>query len=72
MSELVEVEHATGDLFAWNARPRPNADLSRAIDKVHQRYGRKALTIGYEPATLTDLGTKIAFTRVPEQSEFED
>ncbi len=72
LSELIEVEHATGDLFTWNTRPRPKADLSQAIDKVHQRFGRKALTIGYEPAILADLGTKIAFTRVPDQDEFEE
>ena len=34
--------------------------------------GRKALTVGIEPAELADLGTKIAFTRVPDASEFEE
>jgi DNA polymerase-4 len=70
LSELVEVEQATGDLFAWNAKARPNADLSAAMDRVHRRFGRHALTVGFEPAQLADLGTKIAFTRVPDASEF--
>ncbi len=70
--ELVDAEHTTRDLFAWKANAKPNADLSAAIDRIHQRYGRKALTVGFEPASLADLGTKIAFTRVPDASEFEE
>jgi hypothetical protein len=40
------------------------------MDRVHQRFGRKALTVGI--AELADLGAKIAFTSVPDASEFED
>ena len=41
-SELVEVKQATGDLFTWNAKARPNADLCAAMDRVHRRFGREA------------------------------
>ena len=54
------------------AKAEPNANLSAALDQVHQKFGRKALTVGFEPAELADLGTKIAFTRVPEQQEVEE
>lgn len=72
LSELLEAENTTRDLSNWKPRAKPNADLSAAMDRVHQRFGRKALAVGIEPAELADLGTKIAFTRVPEASEFED
>ena len=70
LSELLEAENTTRDLFGWKPAAKPNADLSAAMDRVHQRFGRKALTVGFEPAELADLGTKIAFTRVPDASEF--
>jgi hypothetical protein len=44
-------------------------NLSAAMDRVHQRFGRKALTVSFEPA---ELGTKIAFTRVPDVSECDE
>jgi DNA polymerase IV len=72
LSELLEVQHTTGDLFAWKGRAKSNADLSAALDDIHQRFGREALTIGFEPAELSDLGTKIAFTRVPDAQEFDE
>jgi DNA polymerase-4 len=71
LSELLETENTTRDLFSWKPDEKPNADLSAAIDRIHQRFGRKVLTVGYEPAPLADLGTKIAFTRVPDASEFD-
>jgi DNA polymerase IV len=72
LCELLEAENTTRDLFSRKPNANPNADLSAAMDRVHQRFGRKALTVGIEPAELADLGTKIAFTRVPDASEFEE
>lgn len=72
VARMRRTRYCAGALFAWKARKCPNADLSRAIDAVHQRFGRKVLTIGYEPADLADLGTKIAFTRVPDADEFAE
>jgi DNA polymerase IV len=72
LSEVLEAEQTTRDLFSWKPKAKPNANLSAAMDRIHQRFGRKALTIGVEPAELADLGTKIAFTRVPDASEFEE
>ena len=72
LSELLEAENTTRDLFSWKPDARPNAGLSAAMDRIHRRFGHNALTIGIEPAQLADLGTKIAFTRVPEASEFDE
>jgi len=70
--DLVEARQTTLDLFAAAPRARDTAKLSLAVDAIHKRFGRKALTIGWEPAPIADLGTKIAFTRVPDVSEFSE
>jgi hypothetical protein len=72
LSELLEAEQTTRDLFTWKPQARLDANLSAAMDRVQQRFGRKALTVGIEPRELPDLGAKIAFRRVPDASEFED
>lgn len=72
LSELIETENATADLLSWKPEAKPHAGLCAAMDRIHQRFGRKALTLGVEPAQLADLGTKIAFTRVPDANEFEE
>lgn len=46
--------------------------LSRVMDSITQRYGRNALTLGLtEHDGRSFTGTKIAFTRIPEASDFE-
>ena len=57
---------------ASGAAQKAKSDMSAAMHCVHQRFGRKALAVGIEPTELTDLGTKIAFTRVPDASELEE
>ena len=52
---------------------RPLA-LSRAIDRLNARYGQPVVTMASN-LTLSqtkDLGTKIAFTRIPEMPEFHE
>jgi DNA polymerase-4 len=46
--------------------------LSRVLDEVTQRYGRDALTVGLtgnDGRSFT--GTKIAFNRIPDATDFE-
>jgi DNA polymerase IV len=46
--------------------------LSRVLDEVTQRYGSNALTLGLTGRDGRSFtGTKIAFTRIPETTDFE-
>jgi DNA polymerase-4 len=45
--------------------------LSRAMDKINQKYGRDSVLLGMLPSQGRGFsGTKIAFTRIPESEEF--
>jgi DNA polymerase IV len=45
--------------------------ISRALDRINQRYGRDSVLIGMLPSQgKTFSGTKIAFTRIPDVQEF--
>lgn len=45
--------------------------LSRAMDKINQRFGRDSILLGMLPSQGRGFsGTKIAFTRIPESEEF--
>ena len=47
--------------------------LSRAMDKVNERFGRDAVTIGHDAAgAARSHGPRIAFTRIPELAEFHE
>jgi DNA polymerase-4 len=61
------------NLFA----PRAAASLTRstqlgvALDEINQRFGKDAVMVGARIAGRSDqVGTKIAFTRIPDLSEF--
>jgi DNA polymerase IV len=46
--------------------------LSNAMDSITERYGRQALTLGLTKQDGSSFtGTKIAFTRIPEKTDFE-
>jgi DNA polymerase-4 len=46
-------------------------NLSRAMDKINQRFGRDSILLGMLPSQGRGFsGTKIAFTRIPESEEF--
>lgn len=72
LTGLQENAVTTGDLFESRTPQKPkNAALSRAMDHIAKAYGPQALHFGMQPATRTGfVGTKIAFTRVPEEAEF--
>jgi len=59
-------------LFDPPARRRTPA-LSRAMDRINERYGRNAVTLGPAQAGRVNLiGTKIAFGRIPSAAEFHE
>ena len=70
--DLHEHEQITMDLFDGNnTKAQKNADLSSTIDSINKRFGKQAITIGAPPKTAAGhVGTKIAFTRIPEKEEF--
>jgi DNA polymerase-4 len=72
--ELYNREDVTLDLFGVN-EPKQEKDLalSKSIDDINSRYGSNTLNVGYYPKTQAGhVGTKIAFTRIPEKAEFNE
>ncbi len=46
--------------------------ISRVMDELTRQYGRDAVTVGILPGQGSSFtGTKIAFTRIPQQREFD-
>jgi DNA polymerase-4 len=47
--------------------------LTAAIEALNKKYHRDAVSLGIVPQTLAGhVGTKIAFSRVPDREEFLD
>jgi DNA polymerase-4 len=79
LSEIEPVAGEQGSLFAHLdpddplARETRGLALSRAMDRINQRYGRNAVSVGpLNGGRLDRVGTKIAFGRIPELSEFHE
>lgn len=73
LSDLYQKEQVTLDLFETTNTNKSahNTKLSKCIDALNQKYGSNTVNLGNMPDTQTsDLGTKIAFTRIPDISEF--
>jgi DNA polymerase IV len=76
LSDLVAATDLQPDLFA----NLPDADLaarskserlSRAMDTINHRFGRDSILVGMTPSQGQSFsGTKIAFTRIPDEDEF--
>lgn len=66
----------TGDLFDQPAaeireKSEKQKALAKALDHLHAKYQKETVTLGVPPKTLAGhVGTKIAFSRVPDQEEF--
>jgi DNA polymerase-4 len=63
------------DLFQQNEKgfktKNKNQKLSQAMDALNKKYGRDTVILGAAPKdTKSFAGTKIAFTRIPDQEEF--
>lgn len=78
LADLTEAQAAQADLFDADAllcaktEARRQA-LSAAMDKVNQRFGRDAVTLGHDAGGATrSRGPAIAFTRIPELAEFSE
>lgn len=79
---LAEIEPVAGEqasLFAMLdpddplARETRGLALSRAMDRMNERFGRNAVTVGPLGGGRIDrVGTKIAFGRIPEIGEFHE
>ena len=78
LHDLYEGKETTLDLFdtAKNTdktKTIKNTELSIAMDAINKRYGGNTISLGSCPKTTAGyVGTKIAFTRVPEIEEFEE
>jgi DNA polymerase-4 len=73
--DLYKSQDVTLDLFETNGTEQKakNIELSEAIDALNKRYGANAVSLGSCPKTSAGfVGTKIAFTRVPEKAEFRE
>lgn len=66
----------TDDLFetgfaAQKERGQKRESLSRALETLNKKYHQDAVSLGIVPQTLAGhVGTKIAFSRVPDKDEF--
>ncbi|MBU6234610.1 MAG: impB/mucB/samB family protein [Alphaproteobacteria bacterium] len=79
---LQETAETTGDLFEVAARKEARIEpankirstaLSAAMDQIARAYGPHAVHFGNQPQTQAGfVGTKIAFSRVPDLAEFTE
>ncbi len=78
LGELVDADAVQLHLFDGGSALDAGAEarrlaLSRAMDKVNQRFGRDAVTLGHDSAgAARSSGPRIAFTRIPELAEFHE
>jgi DNA polymerase-4 len=79
LCEIEGVEGEQGSLFAALdpddplARETRTLSLSRAMDRINERFGRNAVSVGpLHGGRIDRVGTKIAFGRIPEMSEFHE
>jgi len=74
LHDLYERQATTLDLFDSPERSHRKAHdirLSQAMDSLNRRFGAQTVTLGLYPKTAAGyVGTKIAFSRVPEKDEF--
>ncbi len=73
---LKKSDSITNDLFNENLSHsimdiKRRESLSNAIETINKKYNNDALSLGLVPKTLAGyVGTKIAFSRVPDRDEF--
>lgn len=79
LCEIEPVAGEQGSLFAHLdpadplARETRGLALSRAMDRINERFGRHAVSVGpLDGSRIDRIGTKIAFGRIPEPSEFHE
>lgn len=78
MSGLCERGQITPDLFDYSSPAHQklqvkNEKLSLAMDKINEQFGKETLTLGIPPKSAAGfVGTKIAFSRIPDVAEFHE
>ncbi|WP_258042961.1 type VI secretion protein ImpB [Sphingomonas sp. NBWT7] len=79
LAEIAPVAGDQGSLFAHLAPEDPLARetrglaLSEAMDRINQRFGRNAVSVGpLNGGRIDRIGSKIAFGRIPELDEFHE
>ncbi|HEX8301887.1 type VI secretion protein ImpB [Sphingomonas sp.] len=79
LCEIEAVEGEQGSLFASLdpddplARETRTLSLSKAMDRINEKFGRNAVSVGpLHGGRLDRVGTKIAFGRIPEMNEFHE
>ncbi len=79
LCEIEAVEGEQESLFAALdpddplARETRTLALSRAMDRINERFGRNAVSVGpLHGGRIDRVGTKIAFGRIPEMNEFHE
>ncbi|MDB5491674.1 MAG: polymerase [Micavibrio sp.] len=74
MTGLARHEEITDDLFIRPTKQsKRNETLSVIMDDINKKYGVEAIRLGVTPKTRAGhLGTKIAFSRVPDLAEFSE
>lgn len=71
-------EQITPDLFdmaspAKQTEQKKQTALSQLMDTINQKYGAEAIQLGISPKTSAGyMGTKIAFSRIPDPAEFNE
>lgn len=79
LAEIEPVDGEQGSLFAHLdpndplARETRTLSLSRAMDRINERFGRNAVSLGpLHGGRIDRVGTRIAFGRIPELAEFHE
>lgn len=68
---LVPKDKATGDLFDFAKTSPKRRHIDAAMEEVNKRFGPQTVNLGMIPVLSgAPIGTKIAFSRVPDQAEF--
>jgi DNA polymerase-4 len=74
MTGLCERQQITPDLFDQSEEFQLRNDkLSALMDHLNKKYGSETICLGVSPKTASGyVGTKIAFNRIPDLSEFHE
>jgi DNA polymerase-4 len=76
LNNLRYADEITGDMMVQSYREnlrtlKKREALASALDSLQNKYQKETVTLGTPPKTLSGyVGTKIAFSRVPETEEF--
>lgn len=79
LAEIAPLQGQQDSLFALLdsndplARETRTLSLSKAMDRINEKFGRHAVSVGPMDGSRTDrVGTKIAFGRIPDLDEFHE